>query len=416
MWGRNLRRKLQIPSRSGSDTFRARIPESVKIAASGRQLTGQPFWGITMSVLGTLSSKEFLDNHWQREPLVVRNALPAIAGLPDGNQLAGIAGEAEASARLVTQDPSSDTRDCRFGPFSESDFLDLPSSHWTLLVQAVDQWVPAVAQLRSLIDFLPHWRLDDVMVSYATDQGGVGPHFDYYDVFLIQSRGKRRWRLGPRCDHLTPLQDHPSLRLVKSFEPRQEYDLEAGDLLYVPAGTAHEGVALGGDCMTCSIGFRAPSHADIMREAVEELCIELPESQRYADPIPTGQSDSFAISPEAERAIRSIARQFSPERIENALLTGFGRLVTEPGTYAPQDAGRVPGPGGAALFAHREGSRFAYRLTEQGAELYVDGESFPTSAAFARGVCHCDRGPIPAEQRDQPILDRLVEQGSLVIR
>ncbi|RLA37737.1 MAG: hypothetical protein DRQ64_09360, partial [Gammaproteobacteria bacterium] len=173
----------------------------------------------------------FLAEYWQRKPLLIRQALPGFTSPIEADELAGLALEEEFESRLIIESKASPYWSLQCGPFADDRFQSLPSSHWTLLVQAVDQWVPEVHDLLRHFDFLPQWRVDDIMLSYAADQGSVGPHFDQYDVFLLQGEGQRRWRLGQHCDSNTPLLKGPELSIVDNFEQSEEWLLEPGDML-----------------------------------------------------------------------------------------------------------------------------------------------------------------------------------------
>jgi 50S ribosomal protein L16 3-hydroxylase len=232
--------------------------------------------------LERFDTRLFLSDYWQKAPLLIRNPWSAWANPLAPDELAGLACEEEVESRLVL--PTADTWTLEHGPFAEQRFARLGDRPWTLLVQSVDQFVPEVAALLHPFRFLPNWRIDDVMVSYATDGGGVGPHFDHYDVFLIQGLGSRRWRIGPRCDASTTLRPHDDLRLLPAFEASDEWVLDPGDILYVPPGVAHEGVAVGHDCMTYSVGFRAPSASELIAGWSEHALERLEQDPRYSDP------------------------------------------------------------------------------------------------------------------------------------
>lgn len=234
---------------------------------------------------GKLSPEQFLKKHWQREPLLIKNAVPEIAGLLSGDDLAGLALEEDVEARLVLRNGRPDQAKnwtLRHGPFKTTDFRKLPERDWTLLVQAVDHRLPELAELLDRFDFLPQWRVDDVMVSYATDGGGVGPHYDSYDVFLIQGLGNRVWKVGPQVDD-DALLPHPDLRILKKMDVVDEYLCEPGDVLYLPPGFAHWGIAQG-ECMTYSVGFRAPADRELLDGFCNHLVEHTPEQQRYSDP------------------------------------------------------------------------------------------------------------------------------------
>lgn len=209
-------------------------------------------------LLGGISPKQFLKEYWQKKPLLIRQAIPDFKGILNPNELAGLACEEEAQSRLVSF--SRGKWELEDGPFAEDRFANLPKRNWTLLVQGVNHHLPGAAALLELFKFIPHARLDDLMVSFAPNGGGVGPHFDSYDVFLLQGQGQRRWRISQQKE-LALVEDAP-LRILKNFETEHEYLLEAGDMLYLPPHLAHWGIAVG-DCMTYSIGFRAPSAQEL---------------------------------------------------------------------------------------------------------------------------------------------------------
>ena len=233
-------------------------------------------------VLQGFDQDQFLRLYWQQKPLLLRQAIPGDSGLLTPEELAGLACEPQAESRIVHH--RNNDWAVQHGPFTERDFQQLTDSDWTLLVQAVDHWLPPVAELLDYFRFIPAWRMDDIMVSYACEGGGVGPHFDRYDVFLIQLAGTREWQLGQHCDSSTPLRPHSELRLLEDFEPASSWQLTAGDILYLPPGVAHWGTALDNQCMTASVGFRAPSQAELLAHFVEELLSHLSEDQRYRDP------------------------------------------------------------------------------------------------------------------------------------
>jgi len=223
-----------------------------------------------LQLLGGLTPEQFLAEYWQKKPLLIRNAVSDFQGLLSPDELAGLACEDEVQSRIIEH--INGTWHASHGPFSEDDFARLPEkpnpNHgWTLLVQSVNHFLPAASALLQQFNFIPHARLDDLMVSYAPDGGGVGPHFDSYDVFLLQGQGKRLWRISAQTD-LSLVAGAP-LRILKNFETNQEWLLAAGDMLYLPPHLAHWGIAVSDnteDCMTYSIGFRAPKHKELATE------------------------------------------------------------------------------------------------------------------------------------------------------
>lgn len=275
------------------------------------------------SLLGDMTSSDFLSQYWQREPLLIRNALANFTPPISGDELAGLSLEAEVESRLIQQPNGEQTWHLQSGPFHESTFSTLPDSNWTLLVQAVDLWVPEAAALLAQFDFIPAWRRDDLMVSFAAPGGNVGPHFDCYDVFLLQAEGQRHWHIGQRCDATTPLVDNADLRILKDFQQQQSWLLEPGDMLYIPPGVAHWGVAETAG-MTYSIGFRAPRLADLLDEIVLQL---MEDSAFYTDP-----SGHLEKSEELTPAVIQHARELLHLALASDQLVGdaLARLVTQP--------------------------------------------------------------------------------------
>lgn len=219
--------------------------------------------------LGGLRASEFLRDYWQKKPLHVRGAFPALAELLEPADLLELAEDPDAESRVILEQGKTPW-ELRHGPFTPADIRRLPARQWTLLVQAVDHYLPALADLLDHFAFVPDWRIDDVMVSYARPGGSVGPHFDQYDVFLIQGPGQRYWQLGDMCNDATPRLEHADLRLIADMPVRFEAIVEAGDLLYVPPGLAHNGVAVT-ECLTYSVGFRAPPLSELLERLVDTI-------------------------------------------------------------------------------------------------------------------------------------------------
>jgi 50S ribosomal protein L16 3-hydroxylase len=277
-------------------------------------------------VLGNVSTEDFLANYWQQKVLLVRQALPHyIAGL-SADELAGLSLEEEVESRLILEHTHNRSWVARHGPFHETDFAQLPATHWTLLVQAVDLWVPQVKALLERFDFLPSWRLDDIMVSYAPPGGSVGPHFDHYDVFLLQVSGTRRWQVGDKSNNDAVLIADADLKILADFEVRQEWLLNPGDMLYLPPRVAHWGVAETA-CMTYSIGFRAPTVADLLNDLAVELTVN-GRDQHITDPPLTPAMAGDTITPEF---IQATKRQIAATLNDDALIADWlARFMTMP--------------------------------------------------------------------------------------
>lgn len=339
----------------------------------------------------------FLRLFWQRRPLFMPAALPGFASALEPEELAGLACEDGVESRLVRQMRNGPTPwTVEHGPFRRSRFRKLPASHWTLLVQDVDKYVPAVAQILDGFRFVPEWRVDDVMVSHAADQGSVGPHWDEYDVFLIQARGRRRWQIARERaapDNVLPGVD---LRILAHFEPDTEWIVEPGDVLYLPPGVPHWGVALG-DCMTYSVGFRAPSLREIASSWFETVLETVPDAH-YRDGELRRQPHSAEISPYAMgRAVELI--DALTERADDDKRRWFGRFVTEPKPNLrvdPRDSPLTTSEFRRRLeelgaIRRHPFSRFAHYAGDEGSDwLFVAGEEYridPRQRAFAQVLC-----------------------------
>ncbi|WP_304304363.1 cupin domain-containing protein [Pseudacidovorax intermedius] len=321
-----------------------------------------------LPLLGGLSADTFMRRHWQKKPLLVRQALPMTAPPMSRARLFELAGEEGVESRLVTHDTRQGWR-LRHGPFARRSLPPLGRSEWTLLVQGVDLHDDDIHALLQPFRFLPEARLDDVMISYASDGGGVGPHFDSYDVFLLQVSGRRRWSWGRQKD-LT-LRPGPPLKILDHFEPEDTQVLEPGDMLYLPPRYAHDGVAVGGDCMTCSVGLRAPAQTELASDLLMRLGDIVSDDEapgrRYADP---GQpaSESPAAIPEALQAFARDAVQKAlaqSTRIDCAL----GESLTEPKPNVWFDPGEWPERVEAVRLDRRT------RMLYDARHVFINGES-----------------------------------------
>lgn len=283
------------------------------------------------NLLGGLSATEFLRDYWQKKPLLIRKAIPAFRGLLEPEQLIDLACTDDVQARLVTQ--ARGNFKLQHAPFEPGDFARLGKSKWTVLVQGINHHLPEAADLLKRFSFIPHARLDDLMVSYAPKGGGVGPHFDSYDVFLLQGSGHRRWQISTQADR-TLIEGAP-LRILQNFRVGQEWVLEPGDMLYLPPHCAHNGIAED-DCMTYSIGFRTPAHQELAEQFLVYLQdrIELPGM--YADPDLKTQSHPAEISPAMLRQVTKVIKQvrWDKEDIANFL----GSYLSEPKPHIFFDA------------------------------------------------------------------------------
>ena len=333
-------------------------------------------------LLGGMSSAQFLAEYWQQKPLLVRAAWPAFSNPISPEELAGLACEDEVCARLVRQ--SKQRWQVRHGPFKETDFTRLPAKRWTVLVPDMEKHLPELRSILEPFRFIPDWRIDDLMISYAAEQGSVGPHVDEYDVFLLQGLGRRRWQINTRPVAPDNYQADSELRILQHFEAESEWILEPGDMLYLPPGVAHFGVALD-DCMTYSIGFRAPSVQDMVADFCDYLIQRSAEAGRWHDPKLSPAENPGQIQPSMLNQLQTLLQQ-QLSFTEGELQTWFGRFITEAGTdLSPLPTAEVPTPTALAdkLAQHKQwqrcsATRFAYiAQADHAITLFIDGQAYP---------------------------------------
>lgn len=337
-----------------------------------------------LTQLGGMPVETFLRDYWQKEPLVIRNAFPEVPLVP-AEELAGYSLEDEVESRILIETPGTQPLQSQWeqhhGPFNESFYEQLPASHWTLLVQAVDHLHPKIHHLLHQFRFIPNWRIDDVMVSYAADGGNVGPHFDYYDVFLLQAQGSRHWQLGQRCTSNSELRTDTECKILTQFEPTEDWLLHPGDMLYIPPNIAHWGVAQG-ECITYSVGFRAPSYSDILLDLCQDIASDLSPDHRFSDTGRTPNDKAGEITEEDIIRVRSIVHSIISD--DTVLRDWFGRYMTQPCRQSPQleaDSAAHPvlSPQARAAYA---------AVGERDAVLYINGQQFPCSLPFAEQLCN----------------------------
>lgn len=356
-----------------------------------------------LQLLGGLSPQLFMKRHWQKKPLLIRQAIPGFKPLLDRSELFDLASREEVQSRMVIQEPGQ-TPGWRFkhGPFERRAFPALKKPGWTMLVQGVDLHHEAVHELMNQFRFVPDARLDDLMISYASDQGGVGPHVDSYDVFLLQAHGRRRWRIGRQKD--LSLQPDMPLKILANFEPEQEFVLEPGDMLYLPPKYAHDGIAEG-ECMTYSVGFRIPNRAELAREILQRLAEDAQDVvgvSLYRDARQPAVDQPAEIPPQmmefAQNALRDALQD------PDALARALGEYMTEPKANVWFDEGdaSVAPADGAARLDRRTKMMFDAR------HVFINGESFRAGGRDAtlmrlladqRGLSAKDVGRTSAEAR-----------------
>jgi 50S ribosomal protein L16 3-hydroxylase len=332
------------------------------------------------AILAGLDARSFLCRHWQKRPLVVRRALPQYQELVTREALLDLATRDDVQSRLVTR--TGRRWNVAHGPFSRRAFARLPKSGWTLLVQGVNQLLPAAQSLLLEFDFIPYARLDDVMVSYAPPGGGVGPHFDSYDVFLLQIAGTRRWRVSRQRD--LALVDNAPLKLLRRFRPTREWRLAPGDMLYLPPQVAHDGIAAD-ECLTASIGFRAPGAYELAARFLDFLQDELALEGIYRDPDLKLQQRPAQIGSAMLRQVANMLDRI--EWNERDVLAFLGQYLTEPKAHVVFE--RPTRPLSAAAFARRvlrHGLRLDLktRMLFRGRVVFMNGERCGLGAGAAR--------------------------------
>jgi len=331
-----------------------------------------------LQLLGGLSPDVFMKCHWQKKPLLVRQAIPNFKPLLDRATLFELAAREDVQTRLVIQEPG-DALGWRLknGPFERRTLPALKRPGWTILLQGVDLQHDAVHELMNQFRFVPDARLDDLMISYATEGGGVGPHFDSYDVFLLQAHGRRRWRIGHQKDRT--LQPDVPLKILANFEPEEEFVLEPGDMLYLPLLYAHDGIAMG-ECMTYSIGFRSPGRGELARELLQYLADgaqDVVGSSVYRDP-----HQAAVMQPgEIPAQMVEFARDALQDALKNQDVLGLalGEYLTEPKPDVWFDCAELD---------HRESDGILRldrrtKMMFDAKHIFINGESFRASGRDA---------------------------------
>jgi 50S ribosomal protein L16 3-hydroxylase len=330
-------------------------------------------------LLGGMAPAVFLKKYWQRKPLLIRRAVPDVVPPVTSAELFELAGREEAESRIVVRQGAAWSLES--GPFSRRELRRPPGVKWSLLVQGVNLHSVEADALMRRFSFIPQARLDDLMISWANDGGGVGPHFDSYDVFLLQIEGKRRWRISTQRD-LT-LKPGLPLKILKNFKAEEEYVLEPGDMLYLPPSAAHDGVAVG-QCMTASIGFRAPSAAELQRGFLEYLAEQVQAKGMYADPGLAPARDASLLDDGFVRRAHKLAMPGNPTRA--AFEEFLGLYLTEPkaNVFFESPDALLPRAAFARAVA-RQGLQLDLQtqMLHRGRRIFVNGEGFAMPAGNA---------------------------------
>lgn len=386
----------------------ARKPPAIEVDARNQPPLGMPV-------------EDFLRDYWQKKPLLIRNAFPDFVSPISPEDLAGLACEDGVLARIVAHERDHDRWLLRHGPFPEDMFPTLPKHDWTLLVQDVDKWDADIAALLPAFAFLPRWRIDDVMVSFAAPGGSVGAHVDQYDVFLLQAQGRRRWQIDDRPNPPVHFRLDVELKLLQRFDPTHDWVLGPGDMLYLPPGVPHHGVAEDA-CLTFSIGMRAPAAAELLGDFVDTLAAEADEALRYRDPDLAPAKDPNEIDADAmQRVVEAlnVLRMNDPDRLGD----WFGRFITlyrSAGEAIPSGETRSrieiewDLQQGAVLQRH-PWTRMAWRKAASGATLFAAGHDHVLPVRDAQRIaavdCFDGRSYAQLSERGRDVVYELLQGG-----
>jgi len=277
-------------------------------------------------ILGKISAATFLKKYWQKKPLLIRNAFNPVPDIVTADELAGMACDKRIESRLIIEKGGKTPWETQRGPFKPSLFAKLPKTKWTFLVNGADRFLPSVHAVLDQFSFIPFWRVDDVMFSYAVDKGNVGAHVDNYDVFLVQIHGTREWHIEDRAVLEDNFKPNLPIRLLKKFKATHTWILNPGDMLYLPPRFPHHGIARGDDCITMSVGFRAPSYAELIDGVTSAALSAVDEKLRYTDPDLTEQHPG-EISPHSVNKFEKVLKEQLLNR--SFLEEWLGRSVSE---------------------------------------------------------------------------------------
>ena len=344
------------------------------------------------SPLGNMSRQTFMEEYWQKKPLLIRQAFADFKTPITADELAGLACEEDVDSRIVMEKDGEHPWFPIFGPMSDEIYGSMPETHWTLVVNDMEKYLPELAWIVDRFRFIPEWRLDDLMISYAADAGSVGPHVDLYDVFLLQGEGRRRWQISTQPVTEDNQIEETPLRIQKDFTAEEEWIVEPGDMIYLPPGVSHHGVSLG-ESLSYSIGFRATSHADMASDFINHITNNLSPQLTYRDPDQSIQEHSNEIKPDALERVTEIFKQYlRPDHPE--LQRWFGRFVSDTKsdviTEPEQEVDSIEELqqlANTGILKRHTASRFAFVQNPENTLLFVDGEDYEVNAEFAKALC-----------------------------
>lgn len=357
-------------------------------------MTKPSMTSLGQSPLGDMSVNTFLQEYWQKKPLLIKQAFPDFEAPIAPDELAGLACEEDVNSRIVIEKGGEHPWQAIHGPMDEDTFAGMPETHWTLVVNDLEKYIPELAWITDQFRFIPEWHLDDLMSSYAAPEGSVGPHVDLYDVFILQGEGKRRWQINTQPVAEENVIPDIAIRLQKDFTPEFEWILEPGDMMYLPAGVSHHGVSIG-ESMSYSIGFRATSHTDLVSDFIAHITNELSINKTYKLPHNRQQAHPNEISSAAIEELRSLFSEYlDPNHPE--LARWFGCYVSDSKIdYLHQCEEPVEDLSQLkqnlieqdAMLMRYPSSRFAFTKIKDECLLFVDGQDFNVSDKFACLLC-----------------------------
>ena len=343
---------------------------------------------MSQALFGDLSTQDFLNQHWQQKPLLVRDAFERPELSFDAGELAGLTCDTEAPARIVIEHGEKPWQ-LKQGPFQETDFTSLPDTHWTLLVNDIETYFPELREFIETFRFVPDWRIDDLMISYAPDQGSVGPHVDDYDVFLIQLDGTRKWSIDENPNFDSSAIKGPELKILENFDESQSWELNPGDMLYLPPNMPHHGVAQG-ECMTLSVGFRAPSSGELVQAWLDDIGDTAVFQTRFGDKQRSLQSNPGQLNKQDLKSLRELLIE-GIEKSSSELDNWLGKYLTENKRPDPNILEEM-----SELFATEltegegyqrfPGTRFAYTPDENHIQLFVGGQQYSLDGKHIEAV------------------------------
>lgn len=368
-----------------------------------------------LPLLGGLSPAQFLREYWQQRPLLIRGAIPGFENPIEPDDLAGLATDPDAASRIISGHVDRQDWDVEYGPFDERRLAGLPERDWTLLVTDVERFWPGGADFLARFDFIPRWRRDDLMISYAPPGGSVGPHADQYDVFLFQAAGYRRWQIqdppGPVDCH-----DDLPLAILRDFQPSETWELGPGDLLYLPPNLPHYGVSLDDECMTWSVGFRAPTILDVLTGFLEERANVVGDQARFEDPGRHPALHAAEIPAGDRRELREALRALLAAD-DHDLDAYLGRFLTRPAgnvELAPADPRTAHSAGPSQRFTFHPGVRRAWFQGPEGPVLCIAGNDYPAQAIapeVLEAFCCAESFTISEWEEAIPAIRQILEDG-----